>query len=132
RFLKPFSPLAAILLLAVGCASTKPTENLLSAAGFQALNTPTPQQLERLSALPENTVTTVPKDGTNYFVFPVPGRKILYVGLEPQYREYQRLLQQQQAADAALGRARLMSSPRWTGWGAWDGPLITIPTPTSR
>jgi len=132
RLLKPFSSLAAVLLFAAGCASTKQTEDLLLAAGFHILNATTPQQLERLADLPKNTVTAVPKDGTNYFVFPVPDQKLLYVGQEPQYQEYQRLRLQKQLADEKLAAAQLNSMPAWNGWGAWDGPIYVAPMPYIR
>lgn len=132
RLLRPLALLITGLLLAAGCSTTKQTESLLSAAGFRIMNASTPQQLERLTALPENTVTSVPKDGTNYFVFPVPDQKLLYVGLEPQYQEYQRLRLQKQLADEKLAAAQLNSMPTWDGWGAWGGPIYVAPTPYIR
>jgi len=129
----------AILLAAAflaGCASTQRTESLLTAAGFQQVPATSPQLSGSVQELPPGRITLAPRGGTNFYLFPASGRQsessLLYVGGEAQYEEYQRLLKQQEAADAAAGHARLMSSPNWTGWGAWDGPLITIPTPTSR
>jgi hypothetical protein len=41
----------ALLALAVGCANTQHTENLLSAAGFRTVLANTPQRQEQLKAL---------------------------------------------------------------------------------
>jgi hypothetical protein len=123
--------LAAALLLA-GCASTRQTESLLTAAGFREVPTASMGFAGSTNSLPPGEVTLRSQGGTNFYVFPLPQGDAVYVGEEPQYQEYRRLLQQQQASEAAAGRARLMASPQWTGWGAWDGPLITVPTPTSR
>jgi len=124
--------LIVALLTAAGCSTTKQTESLLSAAGFHIINATTPQQLQRLAELPENQVTSVPKDGTNYFVFPVPDQKLIYVGQEPQYQEYQRLRLQKQLADEKLAAAQLNSMPTWDGWGAWGGPIYVAPVPYIR
>jgi len=124
--------LAAAAACLAGCASTRQTESLLTAAGFQEVPAAAAGITEPADRLPPGEITLRPKGGTNYYLFPLPRGDAVYLGQEPQYQEYQRLLQKQQAADAAAGRARLMASPQWTGWGAWDGPLIPVPTPTSR
>lgn len=126
-----FAVLTAALLLA-GCASTRQTESLLTTAGFREVPAASMGLAGFTNPLPPGEVTLRSQGGTNYYLFPLPHGDAVYVGEEPQYQEYQRLLQQQQAAEAREGRARLMASPQWTGWGAWDGPLITVPTPTSR
>ncbi|MBX3734165.1 MAG: hypothetical protein KF791_16430 [Verrucomicrobiae bacterium] len=128
--------MTAVALVAVvaaaGCASTKQTEDLLSAAGFRILQASTPAQQEKLKGLPPDKVSMVPRDGTNYFVFPVPKEQVLYVGEDAQYQEYQRLRLQQERSQEQLTAAQLNSMPVWDGWGAWGAPVYVAPRPYIR
>jgi hypothetical protein len=60
-----FNFIGAIALpaLAVGCANTQQTENLLSAAGFRTIVANTPQRQQHLKTLPPDKVTLVQRNG---------------------------------------------------------------------
>lgn len=116
--------LIATILLAAGCATTQDTTNLLSAAGFNMIPATTPQQESELGSLPTGKVSLVPRDGTNYYVFPDRGHKILYVGQSAQYQEYQRLRLQKQLATEQLTAAQMNSTTAWTTWGPWSVPVM--------
>ncbi len=115
-----FSLLGAIAFaaLAMGCASTQSTENLLSAAGFKTIVATTPQQQQHLKTLPPNKVTLAQRDGKIYYVFADPAHNQIYVGNPSQYQKYQQLrlansLAQDQLATAELNNETAM------GWGMW-------------
>jgi hypothetical protein len=107
--------------LAVGCASTKSKEDMLSAAGFNRVPANTPQRQAHLNSLPADKITPVVRDGITYYTFPDPKQGVLYVGQEPQYQQYQRLRQQQQMEDEQLEAAQL-NDQAWGAWGPWGGP----------
>ena len=75
---------AALVTFVTGCATTKQTENLLSAAGFKAMPATTPQQQAHLKSLPPHKVTMVQRDGKTYYVFPDQAHQVLYVGQDAQ------------------------------------------------
>ena len=111
--------LATILLALIsGCATTKQTEDLLSAAGFKAQPATTPEQQAHLKSLPAHKVTTVQKDGKQYFVYPDVAHNVLYTGQRAQYEEYKKLRQQQQMAEEQIQPAEQMEI-KSAVWGQW-------------
>jgi hypothetical protein len=112
--------LNAIVLLALvsGCATTKQTEDLLSAAGFKPQPATTPEQQAHLKALPAHKVSSVQRDGKQYFVYPDVAHNVLYIGSSDQYQEYQRLRKQQQLAEEQNTPAEQMQI-NWSVWGGW-------------
>ena len=92
--LTPIKCLGAIALLAVavGCASTSKTGQILSAAGFKTVAAGTASQQQQLKALPPDKVTMVKRSGKTYYVFPDPAHNQIYVGSPKQYRAYQQML----------------------------------------
>ena len=106
---------AALLALVSGCATTKQTEDLLSAAGFKAQPATTQAQQAHLKSLPAHKVSSVQKGGKQYFVYPDVAHNVLYVGQEAQYQEYRKLRQQEEEqvhpADQTEFNAAL--------WGDW-------------
>jgi hypothetical protein len=112
---------AALLALAVGCATTQQTTgSMLSAAGFKIVPASTPEQQARLRTLPAQRVSRVQRDGKEYFVYPDVTQNVLYVGRNAQYQQYQRLREQNQLAqeqfDAGMARDQ---EALWPGV-AWD------------
>lgn len=104
------SVLAAVLLtFGPGCASTKQTEDLLTAAGFKTRPATTAAQQEHLKSLPRK-VSLLQKDGKNYYVFPDAARNVLYVGDNTQYEEYQKLRKQQAWAEEQVNPAAEMQT----------------------
>jgi hypothetical protein len=90
-FFKFFSAVA-ILTLAVGCSTTRHTEQMLSAAGFKKINPKTPQQEQQIKTLPPDKLTVAKRNGKIYYVFPDPSHNQLYVGTLEQYQNYQQIL----------------------------------------
>lgn len=105
----------ALAALVIGCASTKSTENMLSAAGFNRVPATTPQQQAHLQTLPPDKITSVVRNGTTYYVFPDPKNQVIYVGQEAQYQQYQKLRLENQMAQEQLQAAEM--GPAWGVWG---------------
>lgn len=82
----------ALLALAAGCATTKHTEQMLSAAGFKAVVPNTPQQEQQIKTLPADKLTVAHRNGKTYYVFPDPAHDRLYVGNLYQYQTYQQIV----------------------------------------
>jgi hypothetical protein len=113
----------ALVAFVTGCSTTKQTENLLSAAGFKAMPATTPQQQAHLKTLPAHKVTMVVRDGKTYYVYPDQPHKVLYVGQEAQYQEYQRLRLQNQMAEEQVQAAEMNSDAAWGAWGGFGGVM---------
>ncbi len=116
-----FLAAVALLGLAMGCASTKHTENLLSAAGFKALPASTAERQAQLKALPPHKVSMVVRAGKTYYAFPDLKNQVLYVGQESQYQEYQRLRVKEELAEDQVSAAEMNSEDSWNMWGPWEG-----------
>ncbi|HEX5219019.1 MAG TPA: hypothetical protein VFZ59_05580 [Verrucomicrobiae bacterium] len=105
---------AAMIALGAGCASTKQTEDLLSAAGFKARHAATAEQQAQLKSLPARKVSTVEKGGKKYYVYPDAAKNIIYVGDSAQYAEYQKLRKEQQWAEEQANPAvQLQEATVW-------------------
>jgi hypothetical protein len=113
--------ISALLGLAVGCSTTKQTENLLSAAGFKTIPATTPQQQAHLKTLPPNKVTMVVRDAKPYFVYPDAKAQVLYVGQQAQYDAYQKLRVEKQMAEDQAQAAEVYAPGAWGPWGDWGG-----------
>ncbi len=109
---------ATVLVIVTGCSTTKQTENLLSAAGFNTLPANTPERQAHLKTLPPHKVTLVVRDGKTYYVYPDQAQQVLYVGQQAQYDEYQKLRLQKQLAEDQVQAADMNAD---AGWGAWGG-----------
>ncbi len=106
---------SALVALAVGCANTQPTENLLSAAGFRTVIATTPQQQQHLKKLPPYKVTVVQRNAKTYYV------NQIYVGSQFQYDQYRDLRLAKNLAQEDLQDARLNAETAM-GWEVW-GPF---------
>lgn len=113
---------ALFLVLAMGCSSTASRENMLTAAGFQAVPANTPDREAHLRSLPADKITAVQRNGTTYYTFPDRNQNVLYVGQEPQYQEYQRLRLQQQMADERVESSEVNNAIQMQIWGGWSNP----------
>jgi hypothetical protein len=122
----------ALAVLALGCSTTKQTENMLSAAGFKMMPATTPEQQAHLKTLPPNKVTMVVRDGKTYFAFPDIKQQVLYVGQQAQYDAYQKLRLQKQLAADQVQAAEMNSEPAWGAWGGWGGMGFVEPVPVFR
>lgn len=129
--------LLTTLLLAAGCATTPTVENQLTAAGFRVVPATTPPQLQHMQTLPDHKITVAQRKGRTFFVYPDKAGKILYVGGQKQYENYQQLRMQNQIATqnmeiAAMDRqtAEIDSWNNWGMWGpgwGWGGNYDTLP-----
>ena len=100
------SLLAAVLLaFGSGCASTKQTEDLLTAAGFKARPATTAAQQAELKSLPVRKVSIVEKGGKKYYVYPDAAKNVFYVGDGAQYEEYRKLRKQHQWEEEEANQA---------------------------
>ena len=108
----------ALLAVAVGCANTVSTENMLVAAGFKVITPKTAAQQQRLKASTDK-VTSVQRSGKTYYVFPDFDNNQAYVGGPKQYQEYRQLRLQKQMADEKLETAEINMEDQmaWDGWG---------------
>jgi hypothetical protein len=84
----------ALLALAVGCASTEQTENLLSAAGFRTVIVTNPLQQQ----LRPYKVTVAQRNGETSYVYADPARNQIYVGDQSQYQRYRKLKRELEVA----------------------------------
>jgi hypothetical protein len=113
---------AALLAVAVGCASTtKQTENQLALAGFKPVVASTAKQLQQLKALPPDKLTSVQRGGKIYYVFPDTAHNCVYVGSPKEYRSYQQIhsdlqLSKTQFENANLSQDSPNSYDDWVGW----------------
>jgi hypothetical protein len=120
----------AIMVLAIGCSTTKETESLLSEAGFKMIPAKTPQQLAHLKTLPRNKVTMVVREGKTYYVFPDTKQRLIYVGQQAQYDVYAGLRGQRQLAQDLT--ATTNSERSWAAWESWGGIGLIEPAPWYR
>jgi hypothetical protein len=113
--------LCAVVLLAFvnGCATTKQTEDLLSAAGFKTQPATTPEQQAHLKSLPAHTLTPVQRAGKQYFVYPDVAHNVLYIGQNAQYQEYKKLRQEQKSAAEVQLSPTARETTEMAVWGNW-------------
>ena len=127
-----FIGIVALMALATGCATTKQTENMLSAAGFKIMPATTPDQQAHLKSLPAHKVTMVQREGKTYFAYPDQKQQVLYVGQQAQYNEYQKLRMQNQLAEEEMKAAEMNAESSWGMWGGWGGMGFVEPMPFRR
>jgi hypothetical protein len=113
----------ALACLAIGCATTPSTLDLLSQAGFKQVPATTEAQKSRLATLPTGRVSQVTRNGNPYFVYPDRDHHRLYVGQKPQYERFQTLQMQQRL----LHEEAMMPSAQGKGFQedwteVWGGP----------
>ena len=109
-------PVLAIILLA-GCATTAPTENLLSASGFKTRTATTPAQTQLLASLPPEKVSRVSHHGHLLYVFPDAKQHVLYVGRQTEYAAYQQLRLEKKIAAENLASSEFTQEANWDSWG---------------
>ena len=122
----------ALAVLALGCASTKSTEDTLAAAGFKMMPATTPERQAHLQTLPKHKVTMVVREGKTYFVYPDEKRQVLYVGTQAQYDAYQKLRAQEKMAEEQAQAANMNTEAEWAPWGPWGGVDFVEPAPVFR
>jgi hypothetical protein len=107
---------------AAGCATVRAagirsTEQMLSTAGFHVTLADTPETIAQLQSLPPRRIAVRTSQGRTSYVYADPDVcTCLYVGGEVEYREYQRLRFEKDAADERAIDTR----GDWTPWPWWQ------------
>jgi hypothetical protein len=118
----------ALIACAAGCASTKHTENMLSAAGFKVVIPDTPAQEQQIKTLPADKLTVAHRQGKIYYVFPDPAHDRLYVGGPQSYQSYRQILSDNKIAaedrvdvEIEHGLGEENSDVNWAAWNQNEG-----------
>jgi len=111
-----------VLVLAAGCATTKHTESMLSAAGFKVVKVGTPQQEQKLKSLPPGKITTVQRNGKTYYVFPDVAHDRIYLGTLMEYQNYQQMVLDSKIAaqDRVAADMAPVDGADWADWDSWE------------
>ncbi|MBN1342855.1 MAG: hypothetical protein JXQ73_09265 [Phycisphaerae bacterium] len=109
--------LASLIVFLGGCAATRQTEQMLSAAGFKMTSADTPEKLAHLKALPQYTLLTREHDGRPYFVYADAASKRLYSGDQKAYEQYQKMAFEQGVAEEESEAADEATAEGWGIWG---------------
>lgn len=118
-------PMIALILALTGCAAIRAneahwTEQLLTAAGFQAEPAATAEELAHLRTLEARVFVKEMRNGEARYVYADPDVcRCLYVGSERQYQHYQTYQKLQIEKEIAEEQA---SAARWTVWDRWSWP----------
>lgn len=105
-----------------GCATLRAagirsTEQMLSTAGFRVMAADTPEAIAQLQSLPPGQVAPRTSNGLTSYVYADPDVcQCLYVGTETEYREYERLRFEKDAAD----QRAIDTRGDWTPWPWWQ------------
>ena len=115
-----------LLALAMGCATTKHTEQMLGDAGFKRVAAQTPKQVQHLKTLPADRLTVVKVNGKTFYVFPDPAHNILYLGNPEEYQTYKesvslQKLEGQNRVDAIEDQASGDDAGTWVEWTSSSG-----------
>ena len=116
----------ALLALAVGCASSTPTQseqNMLIAAGFETITPRDAAQQQKLQALPPGQLAQITRNGQTFYVFPDAANNQAFVGGPDQYQAFvnYRLSQNLAAEQLATSPAYADPSLGWDTWNGWGG-----------
>lgn len=109
-----------VALPLAGCAAihrseARNTEQLLTAAGFQAKPADTPTKLANLQTMPPRQLVARSKDGNFVYTYADPDYcQCLYVGGPKEYSAYQRL-----AVQKEIDREQQEALMDWEMWGPW-------------
>jgi hypothetical protein len=116
-----------LLALATGCVTTSTTTqskaDLLTSAGFKVVTPKTPDQQQKLQALPPGQLAQITRNGQTYYVFPDAANNRAFVGGPDQYQTYvnYRLSQHMAAEQLATSPAYADPSLGWDTWNGWPG-----------
>lgn len=80
--------MAACQTTATGPSVASQKERLLVQSGFRPKAVTTPEQQQRVSALPAGNISEVGYDGKMYYVYPTAAKDRVYVGNKTQYNAY--------------------------------------------
>src|SRR5436189_5889537 len=115
--------IVVIALTVVGCATMqggqiRSVEQMLAATGFQMKVADTPEKAADLRTFPTRKMIVRRQGAASYYIYAEPDVcNCLYMGTEPQYQEYQRLLLKKELADERLDESR--NSGLWGPGPLW-------------
>jgi hypothetical protein len=117
---------AALLALALGCASSSPTaseQSLLIASGFKVITPKTAAQQQKLQSLPPGQLAVINKGGQTYYVFPDAPNNRAFVGGPDQYQALVNYRQSQHLAAEQMSTSTAYQDPSlgWDTWNGWPG-----------
>jgi hypothetical protein len=105
-------------------SSTPTTGSAATSAGFKTITATTPEQKATLAKLPAGKVSSMTRNGKQYYVIPGASENEAYVGGPSEYQRYKELLAEQQVNSANMEAIGLYGSGYDTmGAGsaaAWD------------
>ena len=123
-------PLVALLLLSLvlpACVThLQKKENYLKEAGFRTVKPTTPEQIAHFQSLRKNHITHETRNGTTLFMLADENKKILLVGGETEFQQYQEILYAREVEPGkksdkfTQGIANLWNQ----GWGSVLGSMI--------
>jgi hypothetical protein len=123
--LLPLAGLVIVLVGLTGCAGTgsSHTRDMLSTAGFREIKPETPKQLELYAAAPSYKMHQITAKGKTFYAYKDEKRGTAFIGDEIKFRQYQRLLMQENAQQQQV-QAAMMQPQVAVGWyGAYGGYL---------
>ena len=116
-----FAAVCVVLVLILGCASTRETEDMLSAAGFRIVFASTPEQKQQLKMLPSLKMRRIHQKGKTFYAYADPAHNLVYVGNQLQYDQYRDLRLAKNVFEEDLQDAEL-NAQEAAGWVAF-GPF---------
>jgi hypothetical protein len=122
----------ATLLLATACLAScatsevSRTKEMLSTAGFREIRPETAKQKELYAAAPSYKMHQIKAQGKTFYAYKDEEHGTAFIGDEIKFRQYQRLLMQESAAQPPP-QPTLMPSPYAMGWYGAYGPFLHGP-----
>ena len=114
------------LLLSACVTHLQKKENYLKEAGFRTVKPTTPEQIAHFNSLRKNHITHETRNGQTMFMLADENKKILLVGGESEFQQYQEILYARdvepgkKSAKFTKGIANLWNQ----GWGSVLGSMI--------
>jgi hypothetical protein len=99
-------------------------EGQLAAAGFTRLQADSPERVQKLQALPQNTIVYSQRKKGNYYIYAdYAGCGCALVGNETAFQQYQQIRAANNIAQMQETTA-LLNAEAATDWGGAWGPLV--------
>ena len=127
--MKRHLPLLALLLMfpLSSCTShLQKKENFLTQAGFRAVNPTTPAQIAHFQSLPPGHIRHEERNGKTLYMLADPSKKLLLVGGEAEYAQYQEILyaREVEPGKKADKFTKGLASIWDQGWGSVLGSMV--------
>ena len=116
-----------LTLVLSGCAShLQKKETFLTQAGFRAVKPETAAQIAHFQSLPPGHIRHEERDGKTLYMLADPSKKLLLVGGETEYAQYQEILYSREVEPGKKADRFTKSIARiWDeGWGSVLGSMV--------